>query len=281
MTAADGRVRASVCMATYNGSAYVAEQIESIVAQLGPDDELVIVDDCSPDDTVAVVVQTIDRLGESRVTLTRADSNQGYVRAFEAAIKRSRGRYVFLSDQDDVWAPGRHERMIEGLRSALVVAGNHSILGRNGARLWYPPLKPRMDRTPLRNLVAVLIGYRPYFGCAMGFRREAIEGGILPMPGYLHESHDVWIAITGNVRRSIRHLDEVVVERRLHDSNQTPLGIRGLGTILGARRMFVRLMLEAARRTRAARQELSARRRGGAMPSGRPDRGPGGRQAAR
>lgn len=274
MTAADGRVRASVCMATYNGSAYVAEQIESIVAQLGPDDELVIVDDCSPDDTVAVVVQTIDRLGESRVTLTRSDSNQGYVRTFEAAIKRARGRFVFLSDQDDVWAPRRHELMIEGLRTKLVVAGNHSILGRDGARLWYPPLNRRLDRTPLRNLFAVLIGYRPYFGCAMGFRREAIEGGILPMPGYLHESHDVWIAITGNVRRSIRHLDEVVVERRLHDSNQTPLGVRGLGTILSARLVFVRLIMEAARRTRAARRELSGRRRGAAAPSGRPDRAP-------
>jgi glycosyltransferase involved in cell wall biosynthesis len=268
-------VRASVCMATYNGSAYVAEQIESIVAQLGPHDELVIVDDCSPDDTVAVVVQTVDRLDESRVTLTRTDSNVGYVRAFEAAIRRSSGRYVFLSDQDDVWAPGRHELMIEGLRSKLVVAGNHSILGRDGKRLWYPPLRPGMDGTPLRNLFAVLVGYRPYFGCAMGFRREAIEGGILPIPGYLHESHDVWIAITGNVRRSIRHLEEVVVERRLHDSNQTPLGIRGLRTILAARRRFVQLIIEASRRA------ASARRRAAAARADRPDRAPGGRPAAR
>ncbi|MFB2581149.1 glycosyltransferase [Herbiconiux sp. P15] len=281
MTAADGRVRASVCMATYKGSAFVAEQIESIVAQLGPDDELVIVDDCSPDDTVAVVVQTIARLGESRVTLTITDSNVGYVRAFEAAIKRSRGRYVFLSDQDDVWSPGRHERMIEGLRTSLVVAGNHSVLGRNGARLWYPPLKPRMDGTPLRNLVAVLIGYRPYFGCAMGFRREAIDGGILPMPTYLHESHDVWIAITGNVRQSITHLADVVVERRLHDSNQTPLGIRSLGTILGARLMFVRLIAEAVRRGLGRGGGLSARTRGGAVPGGRQGRGRGARPAAR
>ncbi|MDO9397300.1 MAG: glycosyltransferase, partial [Herbiconiux sp.] len=134
-----GDVRASVCMATYRGAAYVAEQIESIVAQLGPDDELVIVDDCSPDDTVATIIATVDRLGESRVLLTRTDENVGYVRAFEAAIRRSRGRFVFLSDQDDVWTPGRHEAMIAGLSRALVVAGNHSILGRDGARLWYPP----------------------------------------------------------------------------------------------------------------------------------------------
>lgn len=251
MIAADGVVRASVCMATYKGAAYVAEQIESIVAQLGPDDELVIVDDCSPDDTVAVIIETVARLGESRVFLTRTDSNGGYVRAFAAAITRARGRYVFLADQDDVWTPGRHEAMIAGLARSLVVAGNHSILGRDGARLWYPPLRERTSRRHLLNLFAILIGYRPYFGCAMGFRREAIANGILPIPEYLHESHDVWIAITGNVRRSIRHLDEVVVERRLHDSNQTPLGIRGLGTILAARRMFLRLIAEAARRSRA------------------------------
>jgi glycosyltransferase involved in cell wall biosynthesis len=242
------RIRASVCMATYKGSAFVAEQIESIVAQLGPDDELVIVDDCSPDDTVATIVQTIDRLGESRVFLTRTDTNLGYVRAFEAAIKRARGRYVFLSDQDDVWAPGRHEKMIAGLAKSLVVAGNHSILGRDGARLWYPPLRSRGSRRHLANLFGILIGYRPYFGCAMGFRREAIDGGILPIPDFIVESHDIWIAITGNVRQSIRHLDDVVVERRLHDSNQTPLGIRGLPAILRARWMFVRAMVESGRR---------------------------------
>ena len=246
------RIRASVCMATYKGAAFVAEQIESIVAQLGPDDELVIVDDCSPDDTMAVIVQTVAQLEESRVFITRTDTNGGYVRAFEAAITRARGRYVFLSDQDDVWTPGRHERMIAGLARSLVVAGNHSILGRDGARLWYPPLRERGSRRHLANLFAVLIGYRPYFGCAMGFRREAIAGGILPMPAYLTESHDIWIAITGNVRQSIHHLDDVVVERRLHDSNQTPLGIRGLATILRARWMFVRLMVEAGRRAAAA-----------------------------
>ncbi|MCS5496267.1 glycosyltransferase [Cnuibacter physcomitrellae] len=251
-------IRASVCMATYRGAAYVAEQIESIVAQLGPDDELVIVDDCSPDDTRAVIVETVARLGESRVLLTSTDRNVGYVRAFETAIRRARGRYVFLSDQDDVWTPGRHEAMIAGLSDSLVVAANHSILGRNGARLWYPPLTARQSGRWWANLFAVMIGYRPYFGCAMGFRREAIDGGILPIPSYLHESHDVWIAIVGNVWRSIRHLEDVVVERRLHDSNQTPLGIRGLGTILRARAVFARLIVEAARRRRA---RVSARRR--------------------
>jgi glycosyltransferase involved in cell wall biosynthesis len=254
----DGGIRASVCMATYKGSEFVAEQIESIVAQLGPDDELVIVDDSSPDDTRAVIVQTVARLNESRVLLTSTDHNVGYVRAFEAAIRRARGRYVFLSDQDDVWTPGRHEAMIAGLSDALVVAGNHSILGRNGKRLWYPPLTDAMSTRHLANLFAIMIGYRPYFGCAMGFRREAIAGGILPIPSFITESHDVWIAITGNVRGSIRHLEQNVVERRLHGSNQTPLGIRGLGTIVRARRMLARAVLEAWRRARAAKHERRA-----------------------
>jgi glycosyltransferase involved in cell wall biosynthesis len=257
MSSSSGEIRASVCMATYKGSAYVAEQIESIVAQLGPDDELVIVDDSSPDDTAAVIVQTVARLNESRVFLTSTNENVGYVRAFEAAIRRARGRYVFLSDQDDVWTPGRHEAMIAGLSDALVVAGNHSILGRAGKRLWYPPLRDSTSSKHLLNLFAILIGYRPYFGCAMGFRREVIAGGILPIPAFITESHDVWIAITGNVRGSIRHLERDVVERRLHDSNQTPLGVRGLGTILRARRMLVRAVIEAWRRALAAKRARS------------------------
>lgn len=237
-------IRASVCMATYKGAAFVQEQIASILAELGPDDELVVVDDASPDET-AVIVEGID---DPRIRLVRSPVNRGYVRSFEEAIRLSRGKYVFLSDQDDVWVPGRLELMLAALSDSMVVASNFDMLG-GGNRPWIPRLKSADSRRHVANLFAILIGYRAYYGCGMGFRREAARY-FTPIPAYVRESHDLWLAICGNVAGSITHLDESTIYRRIHESNQTPSGLRSLPKIVGARVMLVRLMVEAFRRTR-------------------------------
>jgi hypothetical protein len=83
----------------------------------------------------------------------------------------------------------------------------------------------------------------------MGIRRDALNY-FVPIPSYVNESHDLWLAICGNVARSIRHLDESTVLRRLHDDNQTPAGWRSLVKIIKARMMIARLMFEALRRVR-------------------------------
>ncbi|WP_244893219.1 glycosyltransferase [Agreia bicolorata] len=238
-------IRASVCMATYRGAPFVREQIDSILEQLHADDELVIVDDASPDDTVAVIEQVDD----PRVRLHTESANRGYVRTFESAIRQARGKYIMLADQDDVWTAGRLELMITQLDTSLVVAGNYSVLGEEGRMPARRPLRPGYNRQFGWNTLAILVGYRPYFGCAMGFRCELVPD-LVPFPEIFIESHDLWLAILGNATRSISHLSDVVVERRLHDYNVTPLKWRPLGTILTARLMLARGMLIARRRVR-------------------------------
>lgn len=245
VTTPEGRkIRVSVCMATYKGAAFVQEQVTSILAELGEDDELVIVDDASPDETASIIAGIPD----PRIRLSRASSNRGYVRTFEEAVRLSRGEYIFLSDQDDVWVPGRVELMLAVLTGSRLVASNFDMLG-GGPRPWIPRLRSADSRRHVANMVGILVGYRAYYGCGMAFRREAIEM-FLPIPPYVRESHDLWLAICGNVAGSITHLDEATIYRRLHDENQTPAGWRSLPKILAARIMLVRLTAEAFRRRR-------------------------------
>lgn len=231
-------------MATYRGTRFVGEQIASILKELGPDDELVVVDDASPDETADVIA----KIADPRIRLVRSPSNKGYVRTFEEAVRLSKGKFVFLSDQDDVWIQGRLEKMLEALDTHKVVASNFDVLG-GGPRPWIPPLRSSDSRRHLANLFAILIGYRAYYGCAMAFRRDAIPL-FTPIPGYVRESHDLWLAICGNVAGSIAHLDDATVYRRLHDENQTPAGWRSLSKIIRARLMLVRLIVEAMLRAR-------------------------------
>jgi glycosyltransferase involved in cell wall biosynthesis len=229
-------------MAAYRGEKFIREQLASILEQLGAEDEVVVVDDCSPDGTAAIV----EGVGDPRVRLLRHGANRGYVRAFETAMLASRGQYVFLSDQDDVWIPGRVEAMLAALDTHHFVASNFAMHG-DASRPWIPRLDPGMDGRTVANLLGILVGYRAYYGCGMAFRREALRL-VLPIPSYVRESHDLWLAICGSVDRSLAHLATDTLERRVHGENQTPAGFRSLPKILAARIMFVRLIAEAVRR---------------------------------
>jgi glycosyltransferase involved in cell wall biosynthesis len=242
-------VRASVCMASYNGSAFIREQIESILADIGMDDELVVVDDASPDDTPDIVAGITD----PRVRLVRSPENRRYVRTFNAAAEMAQGEYIFFADQDDVWIPGRTEHLIRSLQDRAVVAGNVALFGG-------PPdpapwsLRSRDSSHRVRNLVGTLVGYRPYYGCAMGFRRDFAQV-VLPMPGYLYESHDLWLSIAGNLAGEMNHVESpAVLYRRLHDANETPRGWRGPRQIVSARIMLIRCVITASARLRSRRR---------------------------
>src|SRR5690606_1343296 len=97
----------SVCMASYNGSRYLPAQLSSILSQLGPDDELIVVDDASTDDSVAVV----QGFADSRVRLLVNEKNCGHVASFARAIAEANLPVIMLADQDDVWLDGRVAQM--------------------------------------------------------------------------------------------------------------------------------------------------------------------------
>lgn len=237
------RGRVSVCMATYNGAAHVEEQIASILPELKDGDELVIVDDASTDDTAKV----IEQIGDQRIRLIRSAVNRGYVKTFEAALTASQGDYVFLSDQDDVWVPGRIDLMVAALQHADVVASNFGYFGQAPRRIESLRLRSADSSRRWANLLTLWIGIRPYYGCAMGFRSSA-KDLILPFPRFLVETHDQWIALVGNLRGSMAHLEPNTLNRRLHDNNTTPKRARSLGLILRARFMLARAFIVALAR---------------------------------
>lgn len=250
MTISDGdstaaTVRISVCLAAYNGAAFIREQLETILPELTSSDEVVVVDDASTDSTVDVV----EELADDRIRIIALPHNVGYVRAFERALTESRGRYIFLSDQDDHWLPGRVEAMIGVLRSKDVVASNFGFFGHDPRAIESRRLQARDDDRRWRDLLLLWVGVMPYYGCAMAFRREAVAQ-ILPFPPFLRETHDQWIAMIGLLSGSIAHLEEDTLVRRLHDLNTTPKKNRPLRVILRSRVMLARAAGTALRRVR-------------------------------
>jgi len=210
----------SVCMATYNGEKYIFEQMASILAQLTPDDEVIIVDDFSTDGTVKI----LQGINDSRIKIYLNNRNRGHVFSFARAISLAANEIIFLADQDDIWLAGRVSLMVRKLldTGALIVSSNYELMDGHGARIKRAvniDLKSEDSSKYVKNILKIFMGTANYFGSAMAFRKEIVPL-ILPIPSFVI-LHDIWIALAGNLMGSNVHLDEKTLKRRLHDNNFT------------------------------------------------------------
>lgn len=242
-----GPPRISVCLASYNGVPHIREQIASILADLDADDEVVVVDDASEDETVAL----LEGLADPRVRVVRLQRNQGHVKTFERAIGEATGEIIMMSDQDDVWPPGRIETLTTALATADLAAGNYAILGDESTGP-VPPLTPAMDGRGIANVVGLMLGRRQYWGSCMAFRSE-LRSVLLPFPRTV-EAHDHWLALVGNVAGTTAHPAGRVTLRRIHGGNLSPVRRRSIGKVAQTRVRLVALTGVAAARALRARR---------------------------
>jgi len=134
--------RVSVLIPTYNYGRYLAEAIESVLAQDFLDLELLIVDDCSTDNTREVIQPFCDR--DARVHFTVNSTNLGMVNNWNHCLKQARGEYIkFLFGDDKLWNPQALSFMVglmERHPSAALAASARAILDENSkvVDIWRP-----------------------------------------------------------------------------------------------------------------------------------------------
>ena len=178
-------MKVSIAMATYNGASYLVDQLYSIAQQTRLPDELIICDDFSSDDTVAILERFRDEV-PFLVHIYKGLQNVGYVRTFEKALSLCTGDIVFLSDQDDVWFENKISEMLRIFnehQNIYVLVADMVITDQN--------LRPS-PYTQLRNHLSIGLPKRDFGpGCATALRREFLDI-VLPIPVEL-SGHDGWI----------------------------------------------------------------------------------------
>jgi glycosyltransferase involved in cell wall biosynthesis len=244
------RIPVSVCMATFNGERYVRRQIETILSELSSADELIVVDDCSTDRSIEI----IRSIQDPRIFIHCNAYNQRQVRSFATAIAFARNDVLFLTDQDDVWIPGRVDWMCEALETAraALVASNFEWMDETETPVDLPltPVKHQDSRRFVKNIFEIFVGRPKYLGCTMAFRREFVSL-ILPIPSY-SEAHDLWLALAANLVGSNVHLEATTLRKRHHEGNFTDkVSGRSLYLKLRTRLLFVRSLFELSRRSKA------------------------------
>ena len=190
-------MKISVCIPVFNGAAHIGEQLGSILSQLGPADEVIVSDDGSTDDTLGVV----RRMNDPRIRLLHHPPIDNpyrgawrtvvaVARNVEWAMGLATGDVIFLSDQDDVWLPGKVARVMEEFgRGAELVLHDSTVVAGDGTTVLLDSYfsYSRPGRGWLRFVAKCF-----YPGSAMAFTRRVARLS-LPFPRF-GLAHDQWIA---------------------------------------------------------------------------------------
>ncbi len=205
--------RASVVVAVYNGQSFLAEQLSSVLADLRADDEVIVVDDASTDDSASL----IRSLGDDRIRLVQNARNRGILKAFETGLSRVSNDIVFLCDQDDVWLPGKRDRVVEQFATdsrIVVVVSDAQVIDESGRVLAESFMT---GRGGFRGSFASTLWKNRYLGCAMAFRRSVLRSA-LPIPAKV-PMHDMWLGAIASLHGRAVYVDVPTIRYRRHGGN--------------------------------------------------------------
>lgn len=205
----------SVCIATHNGAHYIKEQIGSILCQLEINDEIIISDDGSTDNTIDILLAFNDK----RIKIhfykqpVKSKHSHTYVcRNFENALKYAKGEYIFLADQDDWWMPSKVEKCVAALTNNILVVHQAEVCDRS---LNFKGMLMYEDNFVFKNYLSLRRG--KYYGCTLAFRKELLDY-VLPFPMKLI-LHDQWIGCMAELKGDVYYERVPLIKYRLHGDN--------------------------------------------------------------
>lgn len=210
----------SVAMATYNGEKFIKEQLDSILCQLNNEDEVVISDDGSTDTTREIIKSYED----TRIKLVDGPKN-GLKQNFANAISKCKGKYIFLSDQDDIWEKNKVEEVLKVFdeEQCTCVVHDCTVFNSDDNTIIYDSFFEfrNSKKGVLKNIIK-----NSYIGCCMAFSKDMIKF-ILPIPNDV-EMHDQWIGIKSEINGKSKFIDKKLIRYRRHTENVSKLNHYGI-----------------------------------------------------
>jgi glycosyltransferase involved in cell wall biosynthesis len=220
-------VKIGVAIATFNGARFVEQQLASIAAQTRAADQVVVADDGSSDDTLAIVEQS-----GLPLTVLRGEGGLGATANFERAIRAVDADVIVLSDQDDVWRADKLSAIDDAFRAGATGVFSDGrivdVAGRpTGTTLWQS-----FGYDGGRDLLPVLLKKNVVTGATLAFASSARDR-VLPIgrDGW----HDAWIALLLAATGDLIPIAETLIDYRVHDSNAEGLGTRDVAGAVAQR----------------------------------------------
>ena len=256
-----------ILLATYNGEAWLEEQLDSLFAQDFTDWRLLVRDDGSNDKTMSILRAAQTRAGERLIIVADSGENLGPVGNFARLMEASTADYSMFCDQDDLWHPAKLRLSLTKMQEMESVCGpaipllvhtdfqvvdeNLHVLATSGHR--YQKVEPEKGQTLGRLLVQNVAT-----GCTMMMNR-ALRERALPIPGEAL-MHDHWLSLVAACFGRMACLPQPTLSYRQHGGNQVGAQVWNLAYVWGLpfRLRFIRQVMT---RNRRQAQALFARYR--------------------
>lgn len=204
----------SIALCTYNGAAYLHQQLDTLVNQTYTNIEIVVVDDCSTDDTYVILADYAAKYPQLK--LYQNTTNLGYIKNFEKAISLTRGDMIALADQDDIWDADKIRLMVEGMGDNILLYHDSEFINDQGNLL-------NKKVSDIRNFYAgndsrVFLFENCVSGHCMLFKRDLLA--------YLEGFnkiviHDWWLVYIACSVGNISYIPQVLVKYRQHQKAST------------------------------------------------------------
>ncbi len=201
-------------MATYNGSKYIEEQLNSLFNQERLPDELVVCDDASLDSTHRIL-QEYAKVAPFRIIVVRNEKNIGFAKNFEKALSICTGDLIFLSDQDDVWDKRKISKIL-----AIKIEHPEIDLIINDAEYVDENLNP-LGMTVLAKVLKFSGKKDDHIAGASTVITKEFKKFLLPFPECNCPAHDIYIHRWANLLKNKLVIPEVLQCWRIHQKNNS------------------------------------------------------------
>ena len=201
--------KVSIALCTYNGAEYIKAQLDSLCQQTYNNIEIVIVDDCSSDDTVSICNEYAAK--DNRIRTCQNTQNLGFNKNFEKAISLCQGDYIAISDQDDIWCLDKIEVMLNNWKGGTV-------LMHHAAKSFHSEPLPSLDITNERDAsictdIRYILSGNFIQGCTILFS-SSIKDTVLPFDANL--LYDWWIGICAFSKGNVQYVHQNLIYHRKH-----------------------------------------------------------------
>lgn len=213
-----------VLLATFNGANFLSAQLTSLFNQSMPDFEILVADDGSSDDTVAILEAACTQ-HPGRLRVIHRERVGGPAANFLRLLDAADAPYLMFCDQDDVWLPDKIEVMLRAIEQVELGNGGKPALVHSDLVVVDSQLRTLAESffelhalDPRRHALKELLLGNCVVGCATIFN-QALARLVCGNPTTEIVMHDWWLAITASALGSICYLDRATTLYRQHDRN--------------------------------------------------------------
>lgn len=208
----------SIALATYNGSKFLREQLDSILAQSMDHFEVVACDDYSTDETLQILEEYANK--DPRFKVFSNKNNLGFKKNFEHILSLCKGKFIAFCDQDDIWEPNHLEILYKNIGENDCIGANSLIIDEKGVsqnktllEYWPIHVMPKNEKELFQHEL-----YSNVIQGTASLIRASLIKQALPIPEDI-KYHDYWFALVAGLNEKCKYIGDVVLKYRRHSNN--------------------------------------------------------------